>query len=120
MCSTLPCIESGTPTMRDLNRYVTKKYAADWFDIGVELGLEDSTLRTIEADYHQSIKCLQNVLNMWLTLSTSGNATWKMLEVALTNVKRQQLSLDPVNDVYGEHFVSYNMIVLSVCILSIM
>ena len=26
--------------MRDLNRYVTRKYANDWYDIGIELGLE--------------------------------------------------------------------------------
>lgn len=95
-------IEGDTPTMKDLNRYVIKKYAADWIDIGLELGLENSMLCTIEADYpNKSVTCLRNVLDKWLKLNTSGNATWKILEIALTNVRRQQLGLDPVNDVYG-------------------
>jgi len=86
--------------MRDLNRYVTKKYAADWKDIGIELGLELSVLDVIEKDYRdQSIHCFQNTLDQWLKLNC--DVTWKTLEVALTNVRRQQLGLDPV-DLYGE------------------
>ena len=41
-------IENERPKMRDLNRYVTKKYASDWEDIGVELGLELDALRLLE------------------------------------------------------------------------
>ena len=95
-------IEDDPPTMKDLNRYVTKKYATKWFDIGLELGLELHTLDAIEADHSQRcVTCFRKTLDMWLKLN--GKPTWKSLEVALTNVERQQLDLDPVDDVYGEH-----------------
>jgi len=87
--------------MRDLNRYVIKRYAADWKDIGLELGLKFDVLKMIQKDnLQQSIPCLQKTLDQWLKLT--HNATWKTLEVALSNVIRQQLGLDPVDDVYGE------------------
>ena len=88
--------------MRDLNRYVTKrKYATDWKDIGIELGLELDVLDVIEKDNpQQSVSCLQKTLDKWLKLTP--NATWRTLEITLTNVRRLQLCLDPVDDVYGE------------------
>ena len=84
--------------MRDLNRYVIKKYAADWKDIGLELGLQFNRLNSIEKDYHHSKDCFLETLVMWL--KSTPNATWRSLEVTLTNVRRQQLSLDLVDDVY--------------------
>jgi len=97
-------VEDDTPTMRDLNRYVTKKYAADWKDTGIELGLELGVLDIIEKDNPQhSVTCFQKTLDKWLKLTP--NATWRKLEVALTNVERQKLGLDPVDDVYSGKFI---------------
>ena len=98
-------IEDDTPTMRDLNRYVTKKYAADWKDTGIELGLELDVLNVIEKDHPQGcVTCFQVTLDKWI--KSTPNATWKTLEVALTNVRRQQPGLDPVDNVCsGESFV---------------
>ena len=88
--------------MKDLNRHVTKKYAADWKDIGLELGLELDVLNIIKKNHPQQVEdCFQEVLNKWLKLTPTG-ATWKALEVALTNVRRQQLGLNPVDDLYGK------------------
>ena len=43
-----------------------------------------------------------NMISGWIEKkSTLTDVTWKALEVALTNVNRQKLSLDPVDDVYG-------------------
>lgn len=87
--------------MRDINRH-TKKYAADWKDIGVELGLEFETLTIIEKNHPSDcVSCYQNMINSWLKLNV--DATWKTLEVAFTNVNRQKLDLDPVDDTYGKH-----------------
>ena len=73
--------------MRDLNRYVTRKYATEWYNIGIELGLELDVLDIIQKDNpQQSITCFQKTLAIWLQLNTD-DATWRMLEVALTNVK---------------------------------
>ena len=58
------------PTMRDLNRYVTKKFATDWYDIGIELGLELDLLDIIKKDNpQQSVTCFQKTLNKWLKLN---------------------------------------------------
>ena len=92
-------IENKRPTMKELNRYVTWKHAIDWYDIGIELGLELEVLDIIKKDNpQQSATCFQKTLNMWLQLN-SDNATWKTLEVALTNVNRAKLQMDPVEDV---------------------
>ena len=88
--------------MRDLNRYVTKKYAGIWYDVGIELRFEPDVLDIIDNDNPlQSVKCFRKTLDKWLKLNTD-DATWKTLEVALTNVNRIDLGLDPVHDVYGE------------------
>ena len=50
----------------------------------------------------QSVTCFQKTLDKWLKLNTD-DATWKTLEVALTNVNRAELKLDPVDDVYGKN-----------------
>lgn len=96
-------IENESPSIEDLNRYVTEKYAIDWHDIGIELGLEIDVLDDIEKDNHQeTIICFQKTLDKWLMLNTD-NATWKSLEVALTNMNRIKLGLGPVDDVYGKN-----------------
>ena len=88
--------------MRDLYRHVTRKYATDWYSIGIELGLKLYVLDVIENDRGQkSVTCLQEALDKWLKLNTD-DATWRTLEVALTNVNRAKLGLDPVDDVYGK------------------
>ena len=83
--------------MKDINRYVTNKYAVDWKKIGIELDLQPTALDTIRGNDED---CFQAMINKWLRL-THNKATWKALEVAITNVERQKLSLDPVDDVYG-------------------
>ena len=88
--------------MKELNRYVTKKYATDWYDVGIELDLELEILDIIKKDNpQQSITCFQKTLDKWLKLN-SDDATWKTLEVALTNVNRANLKLGPVDDVYSK------------------
>ena len=86
--------------MKDLNRYVTKRYAADWKDVGLELNLEHSVLKNIQKNNQEVEDRFGDVLDKWLKSNTK--ATWRVLEIALTNVNRQQLGLDPVEDVYGE------------------
>ena len=84
--------------MRDLNRYVTSKYAADWYDIGIELGLETTTLDIIERNYpQQNVICFRKTLDQWLKLNKDG-ATWRIVEVTITNVNRAKLGLDPIDD----------------------
>ena len=89
--------------MRDLNRYVIKNYAAEWEDIGLELGLQLNTLEIFSKNHlKECVPCFRSTLNEWLSLKP--NATWRVLEVAITNVRRARNCLDPVTDVYGEYF----------------
>ena len=95
-------IEGQKPSIRDLNRYVTSKYATEWYKIGIELKLELDVLKVIKRDHpQQSEMCFQETLDKWLQLNTD-DATWRTLEVALTNVNRAKLGLDPVDDVNGK------------------
>ena len=105
--------------MKDLNRYVTRKYATDWYDIGIELGLELDVLDNIEKDHPlRGATCFQKTLDRWLKLNTD-DATWRTLEVALTNVNRAKLGLNPVDDVYGKNYVHvYVLLECSLCTLT--
>ena len=99
--STSCFIEYTTPTMKDLNRFVTKKYATDWYSIGLELKLQESELNIIRKDCpQQSVTCFETTLKKWLDID--DNSTWRTLEVALTNVNRANHHLDPVDNVYGK------------------
>ena len=95
--------ENERPTMRCLNRHVIKKYAEFWEDIGLELGIEHYLLKNIKKDNLQDcVACLRETLDKWLELNTKS-VTWKTLELALTNVNRANLELDPVDDIYGKN-----------------
>ena len=86
--------------MRDIRRYVIRKYDADWKDVGRELNLNHERLTVIEANHSfNNAESFYSMINKWI--STDYNPTWKALEVALTNVNRGKLGLDPVDDVYG-------------------
>ena len=88
--------------MKYLNRYVTTKYATDWYNIGIELEVDLCVLDNIKQNnLNQNEACFQKTLDKWLKLNTN-DATWGTLEVAVTNVNRAKLKLDPVDSVYGK------------------
>ena len=99
--------EDIKPTMKDLNRYVVRKHADKWFDTGIELGIDSDILNVIDDESKEkSTTGFQKTLQKWLKLNTD-DVTWKALEVALTNVNRMNLGLEPVDDIYGENIVKY-------------
>ena len=68
--------------MKYLNRYVTTKYATDWYNIGIELEVDLCVLDNIKQNnLNQSEACFQKTLDKWLKLITD-DATWGTLEVA--------------------------------------
>ena len=81
--------------MKDLNRYVVRKYAIDWLEVGIELGLQMDLLYEIQRNYWNCENCLQYTLAKWLDLN-GDDATWRTLEIALTNVNGAKVGLDPV------------------------
>ena len=92
-------IENDKPTVKNINRYVTWKYADDWREIGLELDLHDGILDSCSSVYGDSKKKFHRMITDWIEKGV--NTTWIALEVALTNVNRQKLGLYPVDDVYG-------------------
>ena len=91
-----------TPEIKDLHRYVISLCAADWRDVGLELNLKTTTLDSILKDNPSDCKaCFKSTLAIWL--KSNPNATWRMLEVAITNVRRAHNDLDPVSDIYGKY-----------------
>ena len=72
----------GTPSLRELNRYVTPQYAVHWKEIGIQLGLSDAKLKIIRADNPNSVeKCCNEMLAQWLQLYST--ATWNELFEAI-------------------------------------
>ena len=94
--------ENKTPQMRDLYRYVIQLYATEWRVVGLELNLKTAKLNTISKDNpNNSEACFEKTLYTWL--QSNPDATWRMLEVAITNAIRAHNGLDPVADIYGKH-----------------
>ena len=55
-----------------------------WFQIGLQLRLSYSTLNVIKRDNHDTTDCLTDMLQKWLT-STSSPPTWSGLVQALSS-----------------------------------
>ena len=53
-----------------------------WYDIGVELKVKISTLKSIDARYDDDKDCLREVITEWLN-KANDNVTWESLVDAL-------------------------------------
>lgn len=90
-------VEDDIPTENDLENYVIKNYAADWYSVGIELDFEYDELIEIEKSEQDNLSRIRKVMEIWLKVRDN----WKTLEIALTNVRRRQCGLDPVETVHG-------------------
>ena len=77
--------------MGELNRFLTE-YCKLWKSIGYKLGLEDVVLDMIQSDCPSRRECFTAVLQKWLELDL--RPTWNTLELAITNARREELSLE--------------------------
>ena len=77
--------------MGELNRFLTE-YCKLWKSIGYKLGLEDAVLDMIQSDCPTQRERFTIVLQKWLELDT--RPTWSTLELAITNARREELSLE--------------------------
>jgi len=82
------------PTMGELNKYLTE-YCGLWRSVGYKLELQDSVLNVIQSDHPtQRMECFRIVLQKWLEQDV--RPTWNILELAITNARREELSLEPL------------------------
>ena len=77
--------------MGELNRFLTE-YCNLWKSIGYKLELEDAVLDMIQSDCPTQRERFTAVLQKWLELDVG--ATWKTLELSITNARREELSLE--------------------------
>jgi len=67
------------------------EHCTQWKDIGAQLGLKPAVLRNAGADLPNNNKeCFRKTLESWMQME---KATWGKLELAITNVNRQNLGL---------------------------
>ena len=68
----------STPSLKDLQQFVTPHYALQWRVIGTQLGLSSETLDIIEYDNHyKTIPCCNAMLKRWLQMDTTSS--WEKL-----------------------------------------
>jgi len=73
------------------------EYSVMWRLIGLQLGLKSSVLDIIEAEYIELRKRFEVTLTKWMNLA-GNNATWGILELAITNANRSDLSIEPLSE----------------------
>ena len=79
-------------------RYLKDFPCADWYRLGLELGLHKNNLDTIEANYHhRNQDCFREMLAAWLSrkdqVPSSGDPTWKQLIEALEQLGHASIAL---------------------------
>ena len=95
------------PKAREYQKFLTT-YSLLWRPIGENLGLKSAVLSLIEAENPMKPReCLRVTLDRWLQLDV--NATWSTLELAITNAKRAENDLDPL-DASKDNYTNNNMI----------
>ena len=73
------------PCLKELYRYVTPLYAAEWREIGIGLGLSDPQLKVIRADHPTSTRdCCNNMLTVWLQVDPA--ASWEKVFNAIDSL----------------------------------
>ena len=81
--------------MGELNRFLTE-YCKLWKSIGYKLGLEDAVLDMIQSDCPTQRERFATVLQKWL--EQDSKPTWRTLELAITNARREELSLEALQE----------------------
>ena len=68
----------NTPTPKELQRYITPRYATSWREIGTQLELSSTRLSIIETDHPFSVeRCCNAMLSKWL--EQDKDASWQKL-----------------------------------------
>ena len=91
--------------MRELYEFLTK-YCGHWRSIGLNLGLPNDLLNMIQSDHPtQEGERFRIVLQKWLEQDIQ--ATWSTLELAITNARRKELTLETLQESKA-YFHTYN------------
>ena len=80
-----------TPTLHQLDQFLVRQVALDWYTVGIHLEIEVLTLQIIEADIHPPSveRCCRTMFTKWLSHDKgTGGAPrlWRTVLKALKNV----------------------------------
>lgn len=79
------------PQLVDLYSEVVPKYATNWDDLGIKLGLEKHHIDTISQNNaynpNRLPECCKAMLNKWLEIDCS--ATWDKIRNAISTISKQ-------------------------------
>ena len=77
-----PSAEDSLRTILDSISTLT----AEWFNLGVALGLSYSTLKTIESNYPKDAhRCQTEMVIAWLQMKDNSQPSWQSLASALSS-----------------------------------
>ena len=76
-----PVFYPDTCTVETLLKELTDISGSEWFDLGIQLNIKDSTLRHIEADHRDVQRCKTEMLRVWLQSGPTN--PWKKLATVL-------------------------------------
>ena len=78
------------PTRKELQQYITPKYATIWSKIGRKLDLSDETLGKIKQNNTDVRKCCREMFSEWLDVDTG--ASWQKLFTVIDNCAGEYFS----------------------------
>ena len=76
-----PSVEASLRTILDSISTLT----ADWFNLGVALGLSYDTLKIIESNYRDACRCQTEMVMAWLQMKDNSQPSWQALASALSS-----------------------------------
>ena len=86
-----PVFYPGTSTIERLLKELTDISGSKWFNLGIKLGVKDSTLRDIEANHREDVqRCKREMLHAWLQSGPTN--PWTKLATALKYMGNEVLA----------------------------
>ena len=86
LCITISIVSN--PSAEDSLRTILDSIStltAEWFKLGVALGLSYGTLRTIESNYRDAHRCQTEMVIAWLQMKDNSQPSWQSLASALSS-----------------------------------
>ena len=75
---------------------------AEWFNLGVALGLSSGTLRELESNYRgDARRCLTEMVIVWLQMKDNAQPSWQALASALSSPLVNRIEI--ANMIAAEH-----------------
>ena len=86
MCITIVIVSN--PSVKDSLRTILDSIStltAEWFNLGVALGLSYDTLKIIESNYRDARRCQTEMVIAWLQMKDNSKPSWQSLASALSS-----------------------------------